>query len=101
MRILVTGGTGFIGRHLCQRLVERGDHVVALVRSKRKASALPAQVETLEGDVAAERPEEYEAINFTAVKDLVECVGRQAWKPARFLFASSLAAAGPSCTLQG
>jgi uncharacterized protein (TIGR01777 family) len=38
--VLVTGATGFVGRHLCWRLVERGDHVVALVRDKGKAADL-------------------------------------------------------------
>jgi nucleoside-diphosphate-sugar epimerase len=119
MRILVTGGTGFIGRHLCRALISRGDEVVALVRSKRKASTLPPEVQVLEGDlslfadphtelppcdvvihlagvVAADKPAEYEAVNYGAVEDLLACVGRQAWKPSRLLFASSLAAGGPT-----
>ncbi|HET9732586.1 MAG TPA: UDP-glucuronic acid decarboxylase family protein [Acidimicrobiales bacterium] len=30
MRVVVTGGAGFIGSHLCERLVDRGDEVVCL-----------------------------------------------------------------------
>src|SRR5688500_1476817 len=30
MRALVTGGAGFIGSHLCKRLVDAGFHVVAI-----------------------------------------------------------------------
>ena len=118
MRYLVTGATGFIGTHLCQALVDRGDTVVALVRTPAKAENLPDGVKTLAGDltlfvgdvtlpevdivvhlagvVAAPTPDVYEAINFTAVKDLVACLERQTWNPKRLVFASSLAAAGPS-----
>jgi nucleoside-diphosphate-sugar epimerase len=40
MRIFLTGGTGFIGGHVARALRERGDEVVALVRTPEKAAAL-------------------------------------------------------------
>jgi nucleoside-diphosphate-sugar epimerase len=123
MRVLVTGATGFIGAHLCRALVAGGHDLVALVRDPAKAAAeLPLRgVETLAGDlslferddvvlppcdlvihlagvVAAPSPEQYDAVNFDAVKSLVRALGRQRWRPRRFLFASSLAAAGPSAS---
>ena len=33
MKVAIIGATGFIGRHLCEKCVERGDSVTALVRN--------------------------------------------------------------------
>jgi dihydroflavonol-4-reductase len=51
---LVTGGTGFIGGHLARGLRERGDEVVALVRTPSKAGTLRGLgCELVEGDLGA------------------------------------------------
>lgn len=44
MNILVTGATGFIGRHLTKRLIRDGHSVVALVRESSDTSSLPKDV---------------------------------------------------------
>lgn len=50
MRVFLTGGTGFIGSGVAQRLCDRGDDVVALVRTPGKGVALAAMgCELLEG----------------------------------------------------
>jgi NADH dehydrogenase len=48
--ILVSGGSGFIGRRLVARLVESGQPVRVLARGERQAE-LPAGVETASGNV--------------------------------------------------
>ena len=40
MRIVLTGGAGFVGGAVARRLRERGDDVVALVRDQKRAAAL-------------------------------------------------------------
>jgi len=53
VKVFLTGGTGFIGGALAARLRERGDDVVALVRTPSKAPALHEMgCEVVEGDVA-------------------------------------------------
>ncbi|MFC1474962.1 NAD-dependent epimerase/dehydratase family protein [bacterium] len=120
MKALVTGGTGFIGGHVCRRLVDDGHEVVALVRSPEKAKSLPVKnVELLEGDLSIFRDSsleipkcdvvvhlaavltvknqsDYERVNYEPVVDLVECLKAQDWTPERFVFASTQAAGGPS-----
>ncbi|MGF7184250.1 hypothetical protein GGQ84_000333 [Desulfitispora alkaliphila] len=39
MKILITGGTGFIGSEVCKKLVARGHHVVVLTRINEKPRA--------------------------------------------------------------
>ena len=52
MKAFVTGATGFVGGHLVNKLVARGDDVVALVRSPHKAGDLTRLgVEIVEGDL--------------------------------------------------
>jgi len=46
-RVLVTGATGFTGGALAEKLMARGDHVVALVRKSADVSALQALGATL------------------------------------------------------
>jgi dihydroflavonol-4-reductase len=120
MQVLMTGATGFIGGHLCRRLVAEGHSVVALVRDPKRTAFLPQSgVEQVQGDLSIfERPDlllprsdvvihlagvitaktadQYDQINCQAVKNLVHCLARQSWQPRRMLFASSLAASGPS-----
>jgi dihydroflavonol-4-reductase len=53
MKAFVTGATGFIGGHVARKLRERGDDVVALVRSPDKAAALRAlDCELVAGDLS-------------------------------------------------
>lgn len=51
MRALVTGATGFIGSHLVDRLLGRGDEVRALVRPGSDVSYLEGRVELVRGDI--------------------------------------------------
>ena len=56
MKALVTGGAGFIGSHLVDALVERGDDVVAVDnlstgRRENLATATANGAELVEGDI--------------------------------------------------
>ena len=55
MRVFITGGAGFIGSHLCDALVARGDSVTILdnlsTGSRTNIAHLEAKIETIIGDI--------------------------------------------------
>ncbi len=56
MRVVITGGAGFIGRAIVQRLAKRGDDVVALVRDAGRARFLKddaGRVSLLKSDLSS------------------------------------------------
>ena len=121
MRAFVTGATGFVGSHLVDALLQDGHQVVCLVRDPAKAARVlgqrPARVvagdlftpEALEqgcqgadvvihiaGLIAARNRQEFHAVNCEATARLVATIRRVAPGLRRFVYVSSLSAAGPS-----
>ncbi|MBQ3153977.1 MAG: UDP-glucose 4-epimerase GalE [Clostridia bacterium] len=57
MRILVTGGTGYIGSHTCVQLLERGDEVIIVDNLSNSKATVVDSIEKITG----KRPVFYEA----------------------------------------
>jgi len=55
MRVFITGGAGFIGSHLCDALISRGDEVVILdnlsTGSQNNITHLNGKIEVFQGDI--------------------------------------------------
>jgi len=118
MRAVVTGGAGFVGSHLVEALLARGDDVLCIERpgaGRHWLEGLPVGwddggiedesrlVERLDGADAvfhlaalteARTAEEAYAINTEGTASVVRAASRQA-RPPRLVFMSTLAAAGP------
>jgi nucleoside-diphosphate-sugar epimerase len=117
MRVLVTGGHGFIGSHVCERLLLEGHQVRILARPGSDLSAIAGLgVEVASGDLRDPgtlagavagmdrvlhlagalkglRQEDLMAVNRDGTRNLLEACGPGL---ERFVLVSSLAAAGPS-----
>ncbi len=116
MRILLTGGTGFIGSHLAEALTSAGHEVYALVRDPGNlkfltgipvrlvpgglpdAPALPPGLDRvfhLAGLTKALKTEAYFSVNRSGTASLLDALTAQGQHP-RLVHLSSLAASGPS-----
>jgi nucleoside-diphosphate-sugar epimerase len=118
--ILVTGGTGFVGGHLVERLAAMGARVRCLVRESSSLRYLPREgIELAYGDLAAgagldqalagaavvihvagvtkaHSEAAFYAGNLRATENLLRACGRQDHPPRRFVHIGTLAAIGPS-----
>lgn len=115
----MTGGTGFVGSHLVERLCAQDAQVRVLARTMSDKSRLPREVEVIDGDLqnrtalshaiqgaeivfhlaAATRARseyDYFQANAEGTRQLVEVIRTAQSRPQRLIYLSSLAAAGPA-----
>ncbi len=119
MKALVTGGTGFIGSHLVEKLLNDGFEVYCIVRNPAKLRFLNGlnvkiikadctdieslrkidwnfdYIFNLSGITKAKSPEEFYQSNYIGTKNLVEIASELNPSLKRFIHVSSLAAVGP------
>jgi len=75
VKVLVTGATGFVGRHLVEALLTRGCQVRAVARNAEAAASLPwiNAVEFIAADIHADE------LNIPALTDGIDALAHLAW----------------------
>ncbi len=75
MKVLVTGATGFIGRHVAACLIAAGHDVLIAVRDERRAAKLFPDQRFVDCDFARDLSSEDWTSRLEGVEALVNCVG--------------------------
>ena len=70
MKILITGGTGFVGTRLTSRFIQDGNEVTILTRSRKGPEKGPAGISYLQGDPTQKGPWQEAIQNHDAVINL-------------------------------
>jgi uncharacterized protein (TIGR01777 family) len=70
MKILITGGTGFVGTQLTSRFIQDGHDVTILSRSAKRSGDVPRGVSYLQGDPTQKGPWQEAVKNHDAVINL-------------------------------
>ena len=70
MKVLITGGTGFVGTSLSSRLVQDGHGVTILTRSSKDLSRSKPGISYLQGDPTVKGPWQENVKNFDAIINL-------------------------------
>ncbi len=70
MKILITGGTGFVGTQLTSRLIKDNHEVTILTRSIKKSDKVTQGISYLEGDPTKKGPWQEAIKNYDAIINL-------------------------------